>query len=121
MNASEKIDELIATTDDWRAATFAAAREAVLAADPDIVEGWKYMGSPVWDIDGSTFVTGNIFKSKIKIGFMHGALIDDPDKLFNGELGGNQRRSYELSEGDEVDKAGLTKLVKAAIARKRSK
>ncbi len=120
MNPSEQIDELIATTSDWRGDTLAEARRVILAADPDIAEDWKYMGSPVWLLDGKVFLTGNIFNDKVKIGFMHGALLDDPTGLFNGELNGNQRRSYELYEGDQVQKQALEDLVRAAVARKRS-
>ncbi len=121
MNATEKIDELIATTNDWRGAALATGRRLIVAADPDIVEEWKFMGSPVWEFGGSIFLTGNIFNSKVKFGFMHGALLDDPHKIFNGELGGKQRRSYELSEGDEFREAEFQDLVRAAVERKRAR
>ena len=78
------------------------------------------MGAPVWELDG-ILVVGNIFKTKVKLGFMYGALIDDPDQLFNGELGGNQRRSVELAEGDEVDETALQNLIRSAIAYNQAK
>lgn len=111
----QEIDDLIAQHDDWRGAALAEARAAILAVDPDIVETWKWMGSPVWERDG-ILIVGNIFKAKVKLGFMYGASLDDPKGLFNGELGGNQRRSYELYEGDVIDIDGLQDLVRAAIA-----
>ena len=120
MLPSQSIDHLIATHPDWRGQTLAQARRAILDADPGIVEQWKYMGAPVWELDGPLIV-GNIFKAKVKLGFMYGASLDDPRGLFNGELKGNQRRSYELAAGDLVDEAGLRDLVLAAIAHNRSR
>ena len=117
---SENIDELIEKHSDWRGATLARARRVILDVDPAIEETWKWMGAPVWELDG-ILVVGNIFKSKVKLGFMYGASLADPGRLFNGELGGNQRRSYELYEGDEVDEAGLAGLVRAAIERNTAK
>ncbi|GAB2923564.1 DUF1801 domain-containing protein [Rhodococcus aerolatus] len=119
MADSGKIDELVATHPDWRGETLAAARRVILAADPGITEHWKYMGSPVWELDGP-LVVGNIFRTKVKLGFQHGASLDDPAGVFNGELGGNQRRSYELGEGDVLDEAALDGLVRAAVARNRA-
>ena len=120
MNPSEQIDHLINTHPDWRGATLAKLRQSILAVDPGIVEEWKWMGAPVWELDG-ILVVGNIFKSKVKLGFMYGALIDDPDHLFNGELGGNQRRSVELAEGDEIDETALQNLIRSAIAYNQAK
>lgn len=114
MNPSEQIDELIAEHPDWRGRTLAELRRIILEADPDIEETWKWMGSPVWEKNGIVAV-GNIFKSKVKLGFMYGALIPDPDGLFNGELGGNQRRSIELTEGESVDPEQLQSLIRSAI------
>ena len=119
MNPSEEIDALVGKHPDWRGATLAQARRVILAVDPGIVEEWKWMGAPVWELDG-ILVVGNIFKSKVKLGFMYGASLEDPGHLFNGELNGNQRRSYELYEGDEIQEAALTELVRAAISRNRS-
>ncbi|MGI4896885.1 MAG: DUF1801 domain-containing protein, partial [Janthinobacterium lividum] len=105
---------------DWRGAGLARARRLILDVDPDIVEQWKYMGSPVWELQGPLIV-GNIFKSKVKLGFAYGASLDDPQGLFNGELGGNQRRSYELAEGDVLHEAAFQDLVRAAVRRNRSR
>ncbi|RFA22098.1 DUF1801 domain-containing protein [Subtercola boreus] len=120
MNPSDEIDTLIAKHPDWRGAALANLRRMVLEVDSDIVEEWKWMGAPVWELDG-ILVVGNIFKTKVKMGFMYGALIDDPEKLFNGELGGNQRRSVELAEGESVDEDAFKDLIRAAIAYNRSK
>jgi hypothetical protein len=111
---SDEIDALIAKHPDWRGEVLAQARRAILEVDPAIVEEWKWMGAPVWEVDG-ILVVGNIFKTKVKLGFMYGASLDDPDGLFNGELGGNQRRSYELAAGDTLDVPGLQGLVRRAI------
>lgn len=120
MNPSEEIDQLIAKHPDWRGETLAEFRRIILEVDPGIIEEWKWMGAPVWELDG-ILVVGNIFKTKVKLGFMYGASLPDPDNIFNGELGGNQRRSVELSEGDSVDEEGFKNLVRAAIERNRAK
>ena len=120
MTPSEEIDNLIATHPDWRGAALAKLRTSILDVDPGIIEEWKWMGAPVWEL-GGILVVGNIFKTKVKLGFMYGALIDDPDQLFNGELGGNQRRSVELAEGDEVDETALQNLIRSAIAYNQAK
>lgn len=120
MDAPEEIDALIAAHDDWRGATLAQARRVICAVDPGIVETWKWRGAPVWELDG-ILVVGNIFKAKVKLGFMYGASLEDPKGLFNGELAGKQRRSYELYEGDVIDEAGLQALVQRAIERNRAK
>ena len=115
MNASEQIDQLIAGIEDWRGETFAAVRKAVVAADPDIVEEWKWMGSPVWSCDGMIAVA-NAHKGKVKLTFAHGARLEDPEKLFNAGLEGNARRAIDFLEGDTVDAESLGRLVQAAIA-----
>jgi hypothetical protein len=114
MDPSEAIDNLCAQYPDWRGSALTEARRIILEVDPGIVEEWKYMGAPVWSLDG-ILVVGNIFKEKVKLGFMHGASLSDPDKLFNGELGGNQRRAVELYEGDHIEEGSLKALVRAAI------
>ncbi|MGD9988865.1 DUF1801 domain-containing protein [Pseudonocardia sp.] len=119
VDAAARIDALIADHPDWRGSVLAAARTVIVEVDPGVVEAWKYMGSPCWDLDGPLIV-GDIFKAKVKLGFVYGASLDDPTGLFNGELGGKQRRSYELYEGDTLDEAGLAALVRAAIARNRA-
>ncbi|MBB2927479.1 DUF1801 domain-containing protein [Paraburkholderia silvatlantica] len=114
MTPSERIDQLIAELTDWRRETFAAMRDAILAADPAIVEEWKYMGSPVWYRDGMIAV-GNAHKGKVNLTFLCGASLPDPKKLFNAGLDGNARRAIDYLEGDKVDKRALTALVRAAI------
>jgi hypothetical protein len=114
MNASERIDELIAGITDWRGATFARIRKCVLAADPQIIEEWKWMGSPVWSRDGM-IALANAHKGKVKLTFAHGARLADPDRLFNAGLEGNARRAIDFFEGDKVDERALKALVRAAI------
>ncbi|MCP3722479.1 DUF1801 domain-containing protein [Paraburkholderia sp. CNPSo 3272] len=114
MAPSERIDQLIAELTDWRRETFVAMREAILAADPAIVEEWKYMGSPVWYRDGMIAV-GNAHKGKVKLTFLYGASLPDPKQLFNAGLDGNARRAIDYLEGDKVDKRALTALIRAAI------
>ncbi|MEX3919573.1 DUF1801 domain-containing protein [Paraburkholderia sp. BR10872] len=114
MTPSERIDQLIAELTDWRRETFVAMREAILAADPAIVEEWKYMGSPVWYRDGMIAV-GNAHKGKVKLTFLYGASLPDPKQLFNAGLDGNARRAIDWLEGDKVDKRALTALIRAAI------
>ncbi|QQK00909.1 DUF1801 domain-containing protein [Burkholderia ambifaria] len=111
---SARIDALIAGIADWRGKTFAEVRETILAVDDGIVEEWKWMGSPVWACDGMIAVA-NAHKGKVKLTFMHGAHLPDPDGLFNGGLDGNARRSIDWLEGDKLDKRGLKRLVRAAI------
>lgn len=120
MNPSQRIDQLIAQLTDWRGETFARVRKAVLAADPGIVEQWKWMGSPVWYADGMIAVA-NAHKGKVKLTFADGARISDPDRLFNAGLEGNARRAIDFLEGDKVDARALTRLVRAAIAYNRGK
>ena len=115
MTPSEKIDELIAGIADWRGETFAAVRKTILAADKEIVEEWKWMGSPVWSRDGIIAVA-NAHKGKVKLTFDYGARLADPDKLFNAGLEGNQRRAIDFFEGDKVNTRALKVLVRAAIA-----
>jgi hypothetical protein len=114
MTPSEKIDRLIAGITDWRGETFAAVRKAILAADKEIVEEWKWMGSPVWSREGIIAVA-NAHKGKVKLTFDHGARLLDPDKLFNAGLEGNQRRAIDFFEGDKINSRALKALVRAAI------
>ena len=120
MNPSEEIDDLIAQHPDWRGATLAEFRRIILEVDPEIIEEWKYMGAPVWSLNGIHCV-GSIFKNKVKLGFMYGASLSDPDNLFNGELAGNQRRAIERSEGDHVEEGSLKTLVRDAISYNQAK
>jgi len=112
--ASAVIDELIAKLTDWRGKTLASVRKSILAADPEIIEEWKWMGSPVWSRDGMIAV-GNAHKDKVKLTFSHGASLPDPDKLFNAGLKGNAWRAIDLFEGDKVNERALKNLVRAAI------
>ena len=114
MNASEQIDQLIAGIADWRGKTLASVRKTILAADREIVEEWKWMGSPVWSRDGMIAVA-NAHKGKVKLTFAHGAQLADPDKLFNAGLEGNARRAIDFLEGDRVNGPALKTLVRAAI------
>jgi len=114
MDPSEKIDQLIAKLGDWRGQTLASVRKSILAADREIIEEWKWMGSPVWSRDGIVAV-GNAHKEKVKLTFAHGAKIADPDKLFNAGLEGSTWRAIDLFEGDKIDAAALKKLIRAAI------
>ena len=114
MEPSQRIDRLIAEIADWRGKTFAAVRKTILAADPEIVEEWKWMGSPVWSKDGIIAVA-NAHKGKVKLTFDHGARLADPEKLFNAGLEGNQRRAIDFFEGDKINVRALKNLVRAAI------
>src|SRR5882757_1146901 len=114
MNPSEQIDQLIAKLTDWRGKTLAGIRKAILAADREISEEWKWMGSPVWSRDG-IIVVGNAHKEKVKLTFVHGAKLADPDKLFNAGLDGKVWRAIDLFEGDKIDERALKNLIRAAI------
>lgn len=120
MNPSDEIDGLIARHQDWRVATLAALRKTILEADPEIIEEWKWMGSPVWELNGIICV-GNIFKTQVQLVFMNGAALDDPDRLFNAGLEGKQRRTIAVHEGDQVEEGPLQTLVRAAISYNQAK
>jgi hypothetical protein len=120
MNPSERIDELIAGLTDWRGKTLAGIRKGILAADPEIIEEWKWMGSPVWSRDGM-IVLGNAHKDKVKLTFSQGANLPDPDKLFNAGLDGKLWRAIDLFEGDKINERALKNLVRAAIDYNQSK
>ena len=114
MDASQRIDELIAGLRDWRGETLASVRNVILEADAEIIEEWKWMGSPVWSHNGIIAV-GNAHKDKVKLTFAHGAALADPDKLFNAGLGGNVWRAIDLFEGDTLSARALKNLVLAAV------
>jgi hypothetical protein len=120
MTPSEHVDQLIAGITDWRGAVFARMRKIILEADREIVEEWKWMGSPVWYRDGIIAVAG-AFKGKVKLTFAYGAFFPDPDKLFNAGFEGNARRAIDYFEGDEIDERALGNLIRAAIAYNQSK
>src|SRR5579863_1599083 len=112
-SASAFIDKKIKDLADWRGKTLAKVRKLIHEADPDVVEEWKWMGSPVWS-HGGIIVVGNGHKDKVKLTFAHGAKLPDPDKVFNAGLGGNLWRAIDLFEGDKVNERGLKNLVRAA-------
>ena len=114
MNPSDRIDRLIAELTDWRGKTFASMRKSILAADREIIEEWKWMGSPVWSRDGMIAVA-NAHKDKVKLTFAYGAKLPDPDELFNAGLDGNARRAIDFLEGDKINARALKNLVRAAI------
>jgi hypothetical protein len=120
MNPSERIDELIAGLTDWRGKTLAGVRKTILEADREIVEEWKWMGSPVWSRDGMIAV-GNAHKDKVKLTFSQGASLPDPDKLFNNGFGGKVWRAIDLYEGDKINERALKGLVRAAVAHNQTK
>jgi hypothetical protein len=114
-NASQMIDGRIKELDDWRGRTLARMRKLIKEADPDVVEEWKWMGTPVWSHDG-IICTGESYKDKVKLTFARGAALKDPGKLFNSSLDGNVRRAIDVSIGEEVDAAAFKVLVREAIA-----
>ena len=120
MTPSERIDRLIAGITDWRGKTFAGVRKSILEADREIIEEWKWMGSPVWSRDGMIAVA-NAHKGKVKLTFAYGARLPDPDKLFNAGLEGNMRRAIDFLEGDKINERALKNLVRAAIEYNQSK
>jgi hypothetical protein len=114
MKPSERIDQLIAGLTDWRGQTLASIRKSIVKADREIIEEWKWMGSPVWSRDGIIAVA-NAHKDKVKLTFAHGASLPDTDKLFNAGLGGNAWRAIDFLEGDKINERALKNLVRAAI------
>jgi hypothetical protein len=114
MNPSERIDHLIAELPDWRGKTFAGIRKSILQADREIIEEWKWRGSPVWSRDGMIAVA-NAHKDKVKLTFSHGASLPDPDQLFNAGLGGNAWRAIDFFEGAKINERALKTLVRAAV------
>jgi len=114
MTPSQRIDRMIAELKDWRGKTFAGLRKCILGADREIIEEWKWMGSPVWSRDGMIAVA-NAHKGKVKLTFAYGAKFADPDRLFNAGLEGNERRAIDFFEGDEINARALKNLVRAAI------
>src|SRR6266851_8758877 len=113
-SAAALIDEKIKELGDWRGKTLAKVREIIHEADPEIVEEWKWMGSPVWSHDGIIAVA-NAHKDKVKLTFSHGASLPDPDKLFNAGLKGNAWRAIDFFEGDKINHRALKNLARAAV------
>jgi hypothetical protein len=112
---SELIDHKIADLGDWRGQALARMRKLIKEADPEVVEEWKWMGTPVWSHDG-IICTGESYKSVVKLTFAKGASLKDPAKLFNSSLEGNVRRAIDIHEGEEVDAGAFKALVREAIA-----
>ena len=112
---SELIDQRIADLGDWRGETLARARALILAADPGMTEDWKWRGVPVWYCHGM-ICTGETYKAVVKLTFAKGASLEDPEKLFNASLDGNVRRAIDIREGEAIDEAALTALVREAVA-----
>jgi hypothetical protein len=113
--ASALIDERIASLADWRGATLARMRGLIKEAIPDVVESWKWMGTPVWEHKG-ILCTGESYESWVKLTFLKGASLEDPAGLFNASLDGNARRAIDIHEGEEVDAAAFKALILAAAA-----
>jgi hypothetical protein len=114
-SASELIDKRIAELGDWRGETLSRMRELINEADPDVVEEWKWMGTPVWSHDG-IICTGESYKSIVKLTFAKGASLKDPAKVFNASLDGNVRRAIDIHEGEQVDADAFKALIRAAVA-----
>ena len=113
--ASQLITERIAGLGDWRGETLARMRALIREADPDVVEEWKWMGTPIWSHDGG-ICTGESYKSIVKLTFFKGASLKDPAKLFNSSLDGNARRAIDIHEGEEIDANAFNALIRAAVA-----
>src|SRR6516165_7867223 len=113
--ASELIDERIADVGDWRGKTLQTLRKLIKAADRDVVEEWKWRGTPVWSHDG-IICTGETYKSVVKMTFAKGASLEDPSGLFNSSLDGNVRRAIDIREGEKVDAKAFKALIRAAVA-----
>ena len=113
--ASALIDQKIAELGDWRGETLRRIRQLIHEADPDVVEEWKWMGTPVWSHDG-IICTGETYKAVVKLTFAKGASLADPAKLFNSSLEGNVRRAIDIREGEQIDASAFKALFCAAIA-----
>src|SRR5882672_6988144 len=114
-SASDLISKRIAELGDWRGQTLGKMRKLIQEADPDVVEEWKWMGTPVWSHDG-IICTGESYKNVVKLTFAKGASLEDPSGLFNSSLEGNTRRAIDIREGEEVDESAFKALVRQAIA-----
>ena len=115
LSASQLISNRIVELDDWRGETLARMRKLIKQADPDVVEEWKWMGTPVWSHDG-IICTGETYKKVVKLTFAKGASLKDPAGLFNSSLDGNVRRAIDIPEGTAVDAPAFKALVRAAVA-----
>jgi hypothetical protein len=115
MSASKQIDKKIADLGDWRGERLAEIRRLIHEVDIEVVEEWKWMGTPVWSHEGM-YALANAHKGKVKLTFHHGAELPDPKKLFNAGLDGNKWRAIDFREGDKIDKSALKALLREAIA-----
>ena len=114
-SASQLISKRIAELGDWRGETLGRIRALIKEADPDILEEWKWMGTPVWSHDGIV-CTGETYKNVVKMTFAKGASLKDPSGLFNSSLDGNVRRAIDIHEGEAIDAPALKALIRAAVA-----
>lgn len=114
-DASALIDQRIADLGDWRGETLAQVRQLIHDALPDVVEEWKWMGTPVWS-HGGILCTGESYKAKVKLTFAKGASLKDPKKLFNSSLDGNVRRAIDIAEGEAIDTKAFKTLVQEAAS-----
>ena len=114
-SASAFIDAKINELGDWRGKTLAKVRAIIHKADPEVIEEWKWRGTPVWS-HGGIICTGETYKSAVKMTFARGAALEDPSGLFNSSLDGNVRRAIDIHEGDKIDEAALKNLIRAAVA-----
>ena len=114
-SASELISKRIADLGDWRRETLSRMRSLLNEADPNVVETWKWMGTPVWEHDG-IICTGESYKDKVKLTFAKGAALKDPARLFNASLDGNMRRAIDIHEGEEVKASAFKALIREAVA-----
>src|SRR3954462_4166914 len=114
-SASKLISQRIADLADWRGKTLGRMRKLIKEADPDVVEEWKWMGTPVWSHDG-IICTGESYKKVVKLPFAKGASLKDPARLFNSSLDGNVRRAIDIHEGEEIDAAAFKALIRQAAA-----
>jgi len=114
-SAAELISRRIVELGDWRGETLNRMRKLIKEADPDVLEEWKWMGTPVWSHDG-IICTGESYKKVVKLTFAKGASLKDPARLFNSNLDGNVRRAIDIHEGEEVDASAFKTLVRQAIA-----
>ena len=118
-SASDLISKRIAELKDWRGETLGRMRQLIKEADPDVVEEWKWMGTPVWSHDG-IICTGESYKRVVKLTFFKGAELKDPVRLFNSSLEGNVRRAIDIHEGEAVDESAFKALVRQAVALNRT-
>lgn len=113
--AAQLISKRIAELGNWRGDTLARMRKLIMDADPDVIEEWKWMGTPVWSHDG-ILCTGESYKDKVKLTFAKGASLKDPKRLFNASLDGNVRRAIDILEGEAVDETAFKALIREAVA-----